>query len=350
MASAAPAPPRAPALLAALLLPACSARFDESGAHPGDPGHADSIDSAPDSADSRDPDTAGPPPAPPPPVCHAYGPSVQRGAVVEPSLEEISGVAVSQRNPGVLWVMEDHGGLNEVYALDGAGNWLGKVILDGVENNDWEDIAVHPCGDTSCVYVGDTGDNDHDRTYHAVLRFPEPEMAVGAVADHALTPEVYPYAFPDGLFLDSEALAILPDGTPVVFSKDYVTGTSTPYTFPLLDSTQTVTLLAHAAFSTGEATETWGAATTGADLWPDGSRLLLRTYGHVWEYTLPLVEGAATVQALDSLPTAPREALHTGVERTGEAIGYDTVHRGYWTVSEGVNPALWYTGCADPGL
>lgn len=332
-----------------LLTSACSAPFDDTGAGP--PATLDDSDSAPDSPDDSEiHDTASIPPAPPLPVCHAYGPTVQLGTVVEPSLNELSGVGVSLRNPGVLWMIEDHGGFNEVYALDTGGNWLGKVVLDGVENNDWEDIAVHPCGDTTCVYVAETGDNDHDRTFHSVMRFPEPEMHVGEVADHTVTPEVYPYVFPDGMFLDSEALAILPDGTPVIFSKEYETELSTAYTFPELDSAQTVTLVGHGAFSTGEADEGWGAATTGADLWPDGSRLLLRTYAHVWEFTLALTDGSATVESLDVLPTAPRAALHTATERTGEAIGYDTIQRGYWTVSEGVNSPLWYTGCADPGL
>lgn len=343
-------------LILALTLAACSAKFASDGdlgpgqqdsTPPGDDTGGTPDDSTPDSTPTDD--SGGPPTIPALPVCHAYGPSAQRGTVADDDLDELSGIAVSQRTPGVLWVLEDHLGANVVYALDYAGSSLGKVTLAGAENNDWEDIAVHPCGDTTCVYVGEIGDNDHDRTYHAVLRFPEPVMTLGTETNVTLTPEIFPYALPEDTFIDSEALAILPDGTPVVFSKEYDDEMSTAWAFPELDTAQTVTLVEHGRFSTSDVDDGPGGAVTGADLWPDGSRLLLRTYGHVWEYTLPLVNGLADVSSLDALPTAAREALHTGAERQGEAIGYDTVNRAYWTVAEGAGSALWYTGCADPG-
>jgi hypothetical protein len=259
--------------------------------------------------------------------------------VGDASINEISGVASSWRNPGVLWVMEDHGGPNDVVALDTAGNRLGRIVLDGVVNNDWEDLAVGPCGETSCLFVGDIGDNDHDRPWHGVLRVEKPEVAAGGGLDVQLVPEVFPYVYPDGQW-DSEALAVLPDGTPVLFTKEYDTEASTAYSFPALTPDVEVTLTRRGRFETGSPGEGAAAAATAADLWPDGSRLLLRTYGHIWEYTL-------TEAGLDELHEAAREERYTGSERQGEAIGYDPATRGYHTVSEGVNPPLWRVECEE---
>lgn len=290
-----------------------------------------SEDSSPDSTDAT---------APPVPACAAYGPSAQLGTVVDETLNEISGIAVSRRNPEVLWVHEDHGGLNEIYALDHTGASLGKVVLEGVENNDWEDLAVGVCGDSTCVYVGETGDNDFDRTFHAVYRFPEPEVPLTGGLELAVIPETFAYTWPDGGFHDAEALAVLADGTPVIFTKEFSLETSTAHRFPVLDSAQTVVLIEGATFSTGESGDGGGAATTAADLWPDDSHLLLRTYAHIWDFS--------TGGSLDSLADAPRAEWHTGSERQGEAMAFDPPARGFWTVGEGVSSPLWFTGCGDP--
>jgi len=39
--------------------------------------------------------------------------------------------------------------------------------------------------------------------------------------------------------------------------------------------------------------------------------------------------------------------LETGPEAQGEAIAYDPTNQGYWTVSEGIQPALYFSGCED---
>jgi hypothetical protein len=283
-------------------------------------------------------DGAGAEPAPEP--CTAYGETRQTGVIHDAALDEISGVAASRRNPGVLWVMEDHAGPNEVTAIDDAGNELGRLVLLGVENHDWEDVAVGTCGATTCLFVGDIGDNDHDRTWHGVLRVEEPEVSLTGGFSAELTPEVFPYVFPDGGHWDSEALAVQPDGLPVLFTKEYDTEHATAYAFPVLDSTQTVTLTERSRFETGAPGEGGVAATTAADLWPDGSRLIVRTYGHIWEFTL-------TELGLDELEEAARAELYTGSERQGEAIGYDPFIRGYYTLSEDVNPPIFRTECGD---
>lgn len=289
-------------------------------------------------------DTAGieedePPETITPPPCDSYGSPEKTGVVADANLNEISGVAFSWRNPGVLWVMEDHAGANAVFAIDAAGNPLGQIVLDGVTNHDWEDLAVGPCGEASCLFVGDIGDNDHDRTEHAILRIEEPEVLLSGGLDLTVTPTSFPFLYPDG-FWDSESLAITPEGVPVLFTKEYDTEMSTAYTFGALVPDEVAILERRGRFETGSSGEGGGAAATAADFWPDGSRLLLRTYGHVWEYTL-------TPGGLDEMSEAARQERFTGAEGQGEAIGYDSAGRAFTTLSEGLNPAVWRVGCED---
>jgi len=340
-------------LLPSLLLTACSASFvapPDASLRAGGSAEADGTAATDDPADSGaaagEADSAGDSAAnldtaePIEPPCATYGATEQTGTVGDASLNELSGIAASRRNPGVLWVMEDHAGPNEVSAIDAAGNVLGRLVLDGVVNNDWEDVAVGNCGETTCLFVGDIGDNDHDRTWHGVLRVEEPEVSLSGGLDLHLTPDIFPYVFPDDGHWDSEALAVLPDGLPVLFTKEYDTEHSTAYTFPILDGATTVTLEERGRFETGSSGEGGAAATTAADLWPDASRLILRTYGHIWELTL-------SADGMDDLEDAARVELHTGTERQGEAIGYDPINRAYFTLSEDVNPPVYRTACGD---
>ena len=278
------------------------------------------------------------------PACTTFADPSQAGTVVDASLNEISGLAASRQNPGVLWVLEDHLAPNEVVAIDLAGNTLGRVVLEGTVNNDWEDVAVGPCGDVDCLFVGEIGDNEHDRSWHGVYRFPEPEVDPRGGLDLAVSAELFEYVFPDGQY-DCEAMAILPDGRPVLFTKEYDTDQSTAYSFGAMNSASTSVLTRHGRFATGSGTEGAGAAVTAASVWADGATLLIRTYGHVWEFQL---EGPDS-EGLDNLATATRVELTTGSERQGESISYDPNSRGFFTVSEDVNPPLWFNDCADGG-
>ena len=65
-------------------------------------------------------------------------------------------MAVSGLTEGLMWTITDHGGENRVYGLTEDGKRVVgskffllpifpqvDVILDGVDNDDWEDIAVN---------------------------------------------------------------------------------------------------------------------------------------------------------------------------------------------------------------
>lgn len=266
--------------------------------------------------------------------CSAFGAPVELGRVADPGLTELSGIAVSRANPGIVWVHEDSGGEPVVYALDRAGTLAGSVRLAGVENTDWEDIAVGRCDpgepERWCVVVGDIGVPGGDRAGFSLLRFEEPVL--DGSAEIEVAPEVLPVAYP-GEAEDAEGLALTPEGEPVVVTKR-ADATAGIYRLPAGAAVWEPL----AEVSTGAAGEDLTARATAADLSLDGSALLVRTYFHVWLFAAP--GGALDLAA----PPDPVE-VDGAFELQGEAIAWDTEEGGFLQVSEGAGPTLYRVPC-----
>jgi hypothetical protein len=259
------------------------------------------------------------------------------------SLVELSGVAVSRRNPGILWVHQDADDGPFLFALDVNGVVLTTVYLDGAEAVDWEDIAVGPCPqglvpapDTEhCIFVGDIGDNEANRDDTAVLITAEPDLSAEPPPPSLIVPFAHhPFRYPDGP-RDAEGLAVTPASVPVVVGK--AEGRAEVFGFPDLSPGQEVELTALGVVDVGPGP---ASLVTAADLWPTMSSLLLRTRGGMFE--LPLGEGGfSELDRFDVVlaPSAP--------EQQGEAAAYDPGNRGIWHLSEGVNPGMFFVPCSD---
>jgi hypothetical protein len=161
----------------------------------------------------------------------------QRLAPLPAGLDESSGVAASRTMPGVFWTLNDSGGDPVVTAVRSDGSGVANVKIEGARNRDWEDIAVGPCEGGSCLYIGDTGDNDGKHESVDLYRTPEPRTG-----QEAVTAERFSMRYPDGS-RDAESLFVLPSGQPYLVSKGR-DGTSVAlYRYPLpLRSGETVTL------------------------------------------------------------------------------------------------------------
>jgi hypothetical protein len=140
-------------------------------------------------------------------------------------LPEASGLAVSRRVPGRLWTHNDSGEPLLV-ALDSKGTVTGELRISGAKVEDWEAIAVGPCGGGSCLYIGDIGDNEAERRAITIYRVPEPE----AGARTATVAEVIQATYPDGAH-DAETLLVSGDGRLHVVTKGE-TGPVALYRFP----------------------------------------------------------------------------------------------------------------------
>ena len=120
-------------------------------------------------------------------------------------MAEISGMAVSRRHAGVLWVHNDSDDDARLLAMDDTGKVVGALTIAGVRNVDWEDLAAFRWQDRDWLLVADTGDNGGVRSTLDLLVVAEPEALS---ADATVEPSWrIRFAWPDGA-RDCEAVAV----------------------------------------------------------------------------------------------------------------------------------------------
>ena len=104
------------------------------------------------------------------------GSGIQSGQMNDKDMEEASGLAYSKTAAGILYTINDKGGLPRVIALKEDGQKDAFIELDGVDNIDYEDIATTFTDGRSFILVSDTGNNDFDRDPLSILKFQEPTV------------------------------------------------------------------------------------------------------------------------------------------------------------------------------
>jgi hypothetical protein len=343
---------RASALIALVLLTACA--DDDRGpvaAGAMDTGPPEDAAGEPDAGelDGGEPDGGEPADAVAPGPCLSFLFGAPVGHVESPALAEISGVAASRTSPGVFWVHNDSGEPRaRFFAIGEDGRHLGEYTLVGARFWDWEDIAVGP-GPTAGVdylYLGDVGDNAArtgglGRASVTVYRVAEPEATVDqepAMVDLTDWDEIT-VTYPDRPH-DCETLMVDPETGDLYLITKEDAGVSRVFVARApVGTTVTVTEVGTIAFGTD--TAPGSVQSTAGDIAPDGRSVLVRTY------TSALLWPRDRDQDLAEALSAPAISAPTVVERQGEAIAFAADGSGYYTISEGVSPAVNFfaAGC-----
>lgn len=277
------------------------------------------------------------------PACR--GKAVRTGVFDAEDLPEASGAVTSRRDPGLLWLVDDHEGADELWAVSTDGRQVARLRVEGMSAVNAESLAAGPCSAEDpepCLYVGDIGDNVGGREHVRVLRVREPDLRRGAPP--AATPDVVELRYPEGA-RDAEALLVDAHGVPFIVAKaafDTQTGVTGPTRLyaaagfrdgPLLDlgevpvpepATPVVTLV-------------YGNTVTGADSAP--GRVLLRTYDQIVEFVAP--DPSAD---LASFPTWPVRRVTAPWQPQAEAVAYAADGCGYFSISEGAGD-IWLVPC-----
>ena len=254
--------------------------------------------------------------------------------------DETSGLAASSVNKGSLYIHNDSGDTSRFFIIGTDGMLkaiytfkANPLIKNGV--TDCEDIAVGtgPKG-KRYVYIGDIGDNSAKRKYITVYRIKEPKLKSSAkvFTGHANADPLY-LKYPDGA-RDAETLMVDPvEKLFCIISKreDSVS----VYTAPLLfKPNDTVTLIKRCTlFFEGGNNGKW---ISGGNISKDGSQVLVKSYLNVFYWKRKDKEPVWQL-----LMTPPRKMPYK-VEQQGEAIGFGTDGNGYYTISEGMNPEVYY--------
>ncbi len=237
--------------------------------------------------------------------------------IENPVLQEMSGLVFSKTHPDRFYTHTDSEGEAAVYVLDSAGNELGKIRLEGVENRDWEDIAVGPGPEgKSYVYVAEIGDNLAIHKTVQVFRFPEPDrLSEGA----SVAPEILKFTYPDGP-MDAESFMVDPiSGDLFIVSKR--------------DKLNTLFRLKQSDFGKSgvlaeELLKLPFTSAVAADISQDGTQVLIKNYFKVYHWNRNLGESV-----VEALTREPKELPYVP-EPQGEAIGFEPEGKAYYTISE----------------
>ncbi|MFO1500320.1 MAG: hypothetical protein U1G07_18375 [Verrucomicrobiota bacterium] len=264
-----------------------------------------------------------------------FAPGVPLGTVQKTDLAELSGLTISRNNPGVVWVHNDRA-RGQIHAVSVYGNLLATWDLSKTVD-DMEDIALGPgpLPQLHYLYAGDIGDNASARANIRIFRAAEPSV-YPYQATHPPTPnfprvERVTVNYPDGAH-NAEALMV-DSQTGDVYIATKEPGQSRIYRLPssqFVDgATVVVSLVQQIDFDIVSA----------GDISSDGSEILLRQeeYAEWWRRS----PGQTVAQALSQVPVFV-PVIGTPLEPNGEGIAFDPDGLGYYTVSEGVNPVIYF--------
>lgn len=267
-----------------------------------------------------------------------FGAPIASGTITNAGLDEISGIAVSRRNPRIVWMVEDSGAAAVVHAVNDLGELVATYMFSGTAI-DCEDLAIGPgpVPGEDYLYIGDIGNNTGNRPTRAVYRAPEPVVAWNQTfVSSALTSvEPFPFTFPQGLEDNAEALFVDPETQDLyIVTKNGFTRPNTVYVLPAPHTAAVSRTLAFVA--TVYAGTGIDIAVTGADISADGSRIAIRSLHVANVFTR--ASGATIADTLGS--TVPCEGPVGAAELKGESFSFGAT--GYFTTSEGVSQPLTF--------
>lgn len=242
--------------------------------------------------------------------------------------------------PGRYLTVDDDDGPLELVAIDQSGAVVGRTRVDDVDAVNPEALALGPCPDGICVFVGDIGFT-HRRTV-TVHRLPLNAVAAEGTADQpaaaTVTAESWDYRWPDDP-PDAEGMLVEPDGSVLIVEKVRHERESRPARL-FRGPAGGGDLTAIAEFALPAPTVPMRTLMTGnvvTDATSDDSRVLLLTYDQVIEYRDP--QGRAREHLAD-FPTWPHRNLPLPPSAQAEGVASTPDGCGYAVISE-AGPGGW---------
>ena len=273
-------------------------------------------------------------------LCERWSDPVAVGELDVTVMPEASGIAVSARGDRLYHINDGTRAAFFVTARDGSG--ARRVRVNGFAPRDVEDLALGPCGERTCLYLADVGDNDARRP-SVQIAIVEERADFGAAAAPLRVVEA---RYPDGPH-NSEAIAIHPtSGDLLLVTKAAITlGPRGPARVYRLRAAQ----LAAGGEQTLEAVGTIPFETlteiglplrrivTAMDYSPGGERLMLLSYDAAVEIVVDPASGLPNADTWIAGSTHRAFAIE-GL-RQAEAVAYDTDGRSIFYSTESVRGA-----------
>lgn len=131
------------------------------------------------------------------------------------ALKEASGMTFSRTVKDRLYWIQDSGNGARFFHTTSTGGKFATVSIEGYVPRDPEALSTTECPEGPCLVIGDIGDNRRRRPHITLVFLADRESFPKSVRPlHMLR-----LKYPDGAH-DAEAMAFLPDGDLLVFSKE----------------------------------------------------------------------------------------------------------------------------------
>ncbi|WP_299433981.1 hypothetical protein [uncultured Maribacter sp.] len=198
-------------------------------------------------------------------------------------LNENSGIVTF--NLKSAWFIEDSGNNDKIYKVNFDGKIVKTLEVKGVKNKDWEDLTKDDKGN---VYIADTGNNENKRKDLVIYKIPNPEIEKGGKIDAEAIHFYYPEQekFPpkkNHLFYDAEAIFYYNNFLYLITKNRShpFNGEAFVYKIPSIAGNHKAQLIDTLNFC-----DDWNTCQiTSADIAPDGSKLILLSYGKLFIIT-----------------------------------------------------------------
>lgn len=253
---------------------------------------------------------------------------------ISENYKELSGLVCGHKNEALVYMIEDKGNPNKIYVYNQTGVLQTKLLLQGLENIDWEDLAIGsgPVNGESYIYVADIGDNDANRNSVRIIRFVEPDLS--SISSNSITISNYDiinFQYPSGA-RDAETLIINP------FNKDLI----------IMTKAELVTRVYHLKYpytASMNKAEFVGLLPTkklvAGDISADGQRIIVKNKSTIYYWETQNNDIYKTM-----FHNAPKKVAYV-LEPQGESIGFSRNGKSYFTITEtkgieGAEPILYH--------
>jgi hypothetical protein len=245
------------------------------------------------------------------------------GKLEDPNIREASGLARSQQQDNVFWIINDNGAKEWVHAINPRGKRIGEFDLKKSDNVDWEDLASFSIDGKPYLLVADIGDNDARRKSRTLYVVEEP---VAAKKEKARVAWQVDFRYPDGprdaesVAVDIEnqrALVLTKRNTPpVLYEVPLQTADDKKVTAKWLGMITSLPPPSRRDVEFAPKTNDWHWQPVGMDISADNLAAVILTYRAVYYYTRQPDQ-----DWFDALNTRPMR-VSLGNFRNAEAIAF----------------------------
>lgn len=263
------------------------------------------------------------------------------GHLEDRRIREASGLARSQHDDTLLWVINDRGSKEWLHAIDVDGSRRGEIDVKKSNNTDWEDLASFMHKGQPTIMIADIGDNDAKHTLRTLYFATEPQALKDGKTPLAWQ---FDYRYPDGA-RDAESAAIDTDKHEVLilskrdipailYSVPVNPGTTGTVIATRLGAVTSLPQPSEHDIQMAPKLDDWYWQPVGMDISADNRAAVILTYHAVFYYQR--AEGQSWLEALNTKPVR----VSIGNLRNAEAIAFGDAHRLVYVTGEQRNSPL----------